>query len=268
MTAARFRRTTPQALRCKSWFKRPRPAAPPAPRTPTSPSNTACSSPHAEDIEQRGGGSSVVRDRDDRRLRLLVVKDGSHALARQLRIARRNENEVVIGGGLRCARRLPPIRAVIYLVGQHPLGFVTQPVKIDFRLVPPGAAHARIAQAPRKRILLNRLIKIARDDVVCVVAEGSYVEGQRVVADHHSGKEQTDAFQKGRRKSRRDLPRGQQAADRKQRNQEQGVPAEGIVDPRRKVQKHRQHHAANGRSAKDSASCALTLLGIGWFAPR
>src|SRR6266478_6051514 len=123
MTAAPFRRTTRQAPRCKSWFKRPRSAVPPAPRTPTSPSNTACSSPHAEDIEQRGGGSSVVRDRDDRRLRLLVVKDGSHALARQLRVARRNENEIVIGGRLKRARCLPPIGTVFYLVGQHPLGF-------------------------------------------------------------------------------------------------------------------------------------------------
>src|SRR6266478_4561817 len=152
MTAARFRRTTPQALRCKSWFKRPRPAVPPAPRTPTSPSNTACNSPHAEDIEQRGGGSSVVRDRDDRRLRLLIVEDGSHARACQVRVARRNENEVVIGGRLQRARRLPPIRTVFDLVRQHPLGFVAHTVKIDFRLVPPGAAHTRVRQAPRKRV--------------------------------------------------------------------------------------------------------------------
>src|SRR5216684_3795704 len=171
MTAARFRRTTPQALRCKSWFKRPRPAAPPAPRTPTSPSNTACSSPHAEDIEQRGGGSSVVHDRDDRRLRLFVVKDGSHALARQLRIALRNENEVVIRGGFERSGRLPEIGAIFNFVWKHPHGLIAPAVEIDFRLVPPGAAYARVAQAPRKRILLNRLIKIARDDVVSVVAE-------------------------------------------------------------------------------------------------
>src|SRR5216683_921391 len=181
MTAARFRRTTPQALRCKSWFKRPRPAVPPAPRTPTSPSNTACSSPHAEAIEQRGGENSVVCDRDDRRLRLLVVKDGFYARADQVRVARRNENEIVIGGRLKRARRLPIVGSIFDLVGQHPFGFVTQPVKIDFRLVPPGAAHARIAQAPRKRILLNRLIKIARNDVVSVVPEASRLDRACVI---------------------------------------------------------------------------------------
>src|SRR5260370_1676740 len=100
MTAARFRRTTRQALRCKSWFKRPRPAVPPAPRTPTSQFNTACSRPHAEDIDQRGGGSSVVRDCDHHRFGLFVVNDGSYARAFHVRVARRHENAPSLGGEL------------------------------------------------------------------------------------------------------------------------------------------------------------------------